>query len=305
MAALNAAPGALKKMVPTGGGRGVMKPGTYPQNAGGVAGAPAGATTAMRAGKVTPNGIQGGGFKGGQWQPGGGAAPNAQPPAPGMSDAGLSAALDAMKANPIAASAIRLQAPPSGGIMAGQDVPDSDMMAKKLPPQMAQGRGVVNQGGAQGVVGRGGNFQPLGQAALAKLNGGRPGGLGRGVVNTGDPQPMPSDPLQVDPAEMSTPSGPFDPGNIGQGPPGEDAQAALNVRPEILSQPGGGNAGPYGGIMGGQTPFAGGDGVRQRLRSLVGGGLKLGQPDPAVPPIPAQIPQANPGGGFRPLRAGR
>lgn len=37
---------------------------------------------------------------------------------------------------------------------------------------VAQGRGVVNQGGVQGVEGRGGNFQPLGKAALSRLPGG-------------------------------------------------------------------------------------------------------------------------------------
>lgn len=56
--------------------------------------------------------------------------------------------------------------------------------AKPLPrPQQpqAQGRGVVTQGGVQGVEGRGGNFQPLGKAAMSRLPGGG-GDLGdRGV----------------------------------------------------------------------------------------------------------------------------
>lgn len=42
------------------------------------------------------------------------------------------------------------------------------------PPQMAQGREVVEQDGQQGVMGAGGRFQPLGDAALGRLGGGGP-----------------------------------------------------------------------------------------------------------------------------------
>lgn len=41
--------------------------------------------------------------------------------------------------------------------------------AQPQPPQV-QGRSVVNQGGQQGVMGAGGNFQPLGAAALSRLS---------------------------------------------------------------------------------------------------------------------------------------
>lgn len=61
--------------------------------------------------------------------------------------------------------------------------------AQPQPPQ-AQGRSVVNQGGQQGVMGDGGNFQPLGAAALSKLPPQSPS-------STAMPQPkmMPSAPM--------------------------------------------------------------------------------------------------------------
>lgn len=111
------------------------------------------------------------------------------------------------------------------------------------PPPTAQGRGVVSQGGAQGVVGRGGNFQRLGEAALRKLGAGgtgTPGGLtsisggglradNPGMVNVmgaapgsgsidaaignlrgqlGIPMTKPNFPAGMSTQDLSTPSGP-------------------------------------------------------------------------------------------------
>lgn len=59
--------------------------------------------------------------------------------------------------------------------------PQGRPQAPQVQPQ-AQGRAVTTQGGQPGVVGRGGNFQPLGPAALRGLpNGAGAGGLPPGV----------------------------------------------------------------------------------------------------------------------------
>lgn len=85
---------------------------------------------------------------------------------------------------PRPANAARSKPLVSADFMAKQMGGQAPQPSQPQPPQ-AQGRSVVNQGGQQGVVGAGDNFQPLGAAALSRL-----------------PSPSPS-PAQVpDPPEM-------------------------------------------------------------------------------------------------------
>lgn len=104
-------------------------------------------------------------------------------------------------------------------------------------PQMAQGREVVEQGGQKGVMGSGGNFQPLGGAALGHLGDGgalRPagtfGGGSGGIIAEEDGGGMPG---------FRTVNNPYGrpAGRSGAKPGQGGATAAANANPGAYIQP--------------------------------------------------------------------
>lgn len=157
------------------------------------------------------------------------------------------------------------------------------------PMATAQGRSIVNQGGQQGVVGRGGNFQALGNAALRRAGqngpdapagvgggpyrdpgpggrqsfGGMPGPQSPGMIRTMPWQPTPDMPMTTKPMPWEPPIG-------GDVDPAMATQFMDRLR-------GGGGAGP------GQAEGAGIGPAIQSLRSQLGmlpQGQGQGQPQP-------------------------
>lgn len=167
-----------------------------------------------------------------------------------------------------------------------------------MPPGlMAQGLPVTSQGGVQGVMGRGGNFQALGESALARL--GRPpmpppspdmapvsppfpGGSAVGLA--GNPVDIPTGPLMDEPMTalggMNKPSlaDLYGPRGMSPGAPGAPNFPAGRppMPPPFLGPPGP----PGGGVMGASGPPAN---PPRRPRSVSMPSQEKPQPKPRRP----------------------
>lgn len=123
------------------------------------------------------------------------------------------------------------------------------------PTPTAQGRSIVNQGGQPGVVGRGGNFQALGNAALRRAGqggAGGPAGAG-GAPRTVPWQPTPDMPITTKPM-------PWEP----QGP-----MPSFEEMSPFMQQLRGGAGGNIAGVPG-QAEGAGIGSAIQSLKSQLG-----------------------------------
>lgn len=161
-------------------------------------------------------------------------------------------------------------------------------------PQQAQGRNVVNQGGQQGVVGRGGNFQALGDAALSKLPAPAPAPTAAPLMKSYPAPMLPSGGGGLDqwfrdnPSARGTPwSGRPDttalPGSGGGG----DIESAISSLRGQLGMPPGSDAALAAG--------AGANGQGQGPAPGIAARLAGRMPMPPLPPgqLPGQQPQAN------------
>lgn len=192
-------------------------------------------------------------------------------------------------------------------------LPKPKLRSPRMPVQ-AQGRDVISQNGQRGVVGRGGNFQPLGTAALNRFG---TGGGGGGSTSAAGPSykpamggdweggrmsPDPNDPrtrdfinqMAVRPLPTSGSTGDWPGAGAGAGA-GGDIQTAIQGLKSQLGMPADADAatrmsgfGPNVQGMGPaiQTALAGANGgnpnsapgmppdVAGRLRAMIGGGLR-------------------------------
>lgn len=200
-------------------------------------------------------------------------------------------------------------------------------MAVKQPAGQVQGRPIINQGGVQGVTGRGGNFQPLGDAAQRKF-GTQSAPSQPQVKFPVNPNPSPSIPMPpvntspfsmsplpgqtppiMDPDQLPTGRHPINPG---AGPIDGGGIVDLPGSRPVFGTPGQ-QLGVQGPGNGGDTSNMEGTGINSAIQSLKGQlgihaspgqyppGFNMGGGPMSLPGVPGQIPISGglPVGGVR------